>query len=296
MKRRINVESLIQFCIFIGLAVLIIPALISGTVREYVHPRMDVYLWFAVAAFIVIGIFTLSNLFKPRRGLHLLPYLLIVIPMVTAYAMPAATFDNAAANVQRVVLPQEKLANSINKNSSSTLSLLPDSGYAAETTASPEPARNLSEATGSPYYDSQTMVEPTAPAQDKTFVAQADKNGIIEVADTDYVQWYTDLKDDPNKYEGKAIKVKGQVFRMDGFAKDEFVPVRMSMFCCVADLEPVGFLCKYKDAQKWADNAWVYVTATVHMGEYGGDKMPILYATELAKAEKPKDEYVYFPY
>jgi TIGR03943 family protein len=211
--------------------------------------------------------------------------------MATAYAMPAATIDDASINRQTIVLPEQKsdnFINSVNKQNSSKISSQTDAESMSETGGLTD---------GTDEYGTQTIVEPTAPVQnDTTYAPQADKNGIINVADNDYVQWYMDVNSNPEKYENKTIRVKGQVLHMDDFAKDEFVPVRMNMVCCVADLEPIGFLCKYKDAQKWADNTWVYVTAKIDIGEYNGEKMPMLYADDVTKAEKPKEEYVYFPF
>ncbi len=293
MKRKINLEVVIQFFIFIGIAILIVTALLSGKMRAYVHPRMDGYLWFAAAALAVIGAFMLTGLFRPRRGLHFVPYVLLIIPMAAAYALPTAAVENNMVNFQNISLSFEKP-----ESSKANLQI-----YVPDTSGDANSSGNDGAGTG--------PVQSTAPAasvQDNINLQQTDKpedvteknqltpdeNGIITVPDDSFVQWFNDMYD--GMYEGKTVKVKGQVFRLDDFAGNEFVPVRLNMVCCAADVEPIGFLCRYDDAGKWDDDTWVYVTATVHTEEYEGNKMPVLYATNVTEAEEPEDEYVYFPF
>lgn len=119
----------------------------------------------------------------------------------------------------------------------------------------------------------------------------------IRVSDEDYMKWYTDACDHPEKYDGKTIKIKGVVFRMDGFAANEFVPARMSMVCCAADMAAYGFICRYDAAPALKNDQWVYVTAKIKV-EYElrmKKRMPILYAISVASAVKPDKELVY-PY
>ncbi len=122
--------------------------------------------------------------------------------------------------------------------------------------------------------------------------------GVTLISDDDYLDWYMDVFKNPEKYEGKQYKIKGTVFRMDEFAENEFVPARMAMICCAADLAAAGFLCRSDDAKKWNDGDWVWVTATIKV-EYEknmGTTMPILYPSTIEPAEKPKEEWVYPTY
>ncbi|AEY67876.1 TIGR03943 family protein [Clostridium sp. BNL1100] len=120
---------------------------------------------------------------------------------------------------------------------------------------------------------------------------------IVNISDDEYLKWYTDACENPDKYDNKTVRVKGTVFRMDGFSRNEFIPARMSMVCCAADLVPYGFICKYRDAEKWKNGEWVYVTAKIKI-EYEPHmkkEMPILYGISVTPAQKPENELVY-PY
>ena len=81
--------------------------------------------------------------------------------------------------------------------------------------------------------------------------------------------------------------------------KDEFIPARLAMTCCVADLSPSGLFCKYARASELKENSWVTVEGTIFMakikyddGQYYDD--PQISVTKITPAEEV-DGYVY-PY
>ena len=75
-----------------------------------------------------------------------------------------------------------------------------------------------------------------------------------------------------------------------------FVPGRFAMTCCEADIQFIGFKCKYDRADEIAHRSWIDLTAEVKYEfamEYRG-KGPVLYPVSIKPAEKPEDELVYF--
>ena len=85
----------------------------------------------------------------------------------------------------------------------------------------------------------------------------------IVLEDDDFGLWYLDVSEHPEKYEGKTIVFKGQVYRNRTFPKDAFVPSRAAMTCCADDIAKIGFICHYPEADKFATNDWVMVTVKV---------------------------------
>jgi TIGR03943 family protein len=145
-------------------------------------------------------------------------------------------------------------------------------------------------------------VTPTGTANIQTGTTTAKphyeiNSDFINVSDEDYMKWYTDAFENPQKYNNKRVRIKGIVFRTNDFEKNEFVPARMSMVCCAADLAAYGFICKYEAAGKLKTDQWVYVTAKIKV-EYEPHmkkEMPVLYAISVTSAVKPEQELVY-PY
>lgn len=120
---------------------------------------------------------------------------------------------------------------------------------------------------------------------------------IIELSDADYGLWYLDASDNPNRYNGKKIKFLALVYNPEKMQKKGiFVPGRFAMTCCEADIQFVGFKCKYPNAKEIPHKSWITITAEVRVEfakEYRG-KGPVLYPISIEPAEKPEDELVYF--
>ncbi len=120
---------------------------------------------------------------------------------------------------------------------------------------------------------------------------------VIEITDADYGIWYLDAMDDPKKYDRKKIHFLALVYRPDNKLKrGVFVPGRFAMTCCEADIQFVGFKCRYDRAETIPHRSWIDITAEVRYEfalEYHG-KGPVLYPVSLEPAQKPEDELVYF--
>lgn len=125
------------------------------------------------------------------------------------------------------------------------------------------------------------------------FDASADT---IVLEDDDFGLWYLDASEHPDKYVGKTMVFKGQVYRNRTFPSNAFVPSREAMTCCADDISKIGFICHYPEASKWEINDWVKVTAKVRTEYSKRDQgvFPILEAIKVEKAEPPKEELVYF--
>ena len=118
---------------------------------------------------------------------------------------------------------------------------------------------------------------------------------IIDIEDIDYGIWYVDMMDNLKKYVDKTVRFKGQVLKSRELNAGFFVPGRMAMTCCEADMTFLGFMCKAKNARLLETKDWVKVRARVeyeYMPEYEGDG-PMLYADYVEKAE-PIEEIVQF--
>lgn len=119
----------------------------------------------------------------------------------------------------------------------------------------------------------------------------------IDLSDADYGIWYLDAMDHPKTYDGKKIHFLALVYNPDqNKGKGMMVPGRFAMTCCAADIQFIGFKCKYKNADQIPHKSWVDLTAEVRVEfakEYKG-KGPVLYPTEIRPADRPEDELVYF--
>ena len=114
---------------------------------------------------------------------------------------------------------------------------------------------------------------------------------VIDILPEDYGIWYFDCMDVPERYEGKTVEFTGMVLKSPEFPKNYFVPGRMAMTCCEADMTFLGFICKAREARNLENRQWVKVRAKIEYEEwqdYGGVG-PVLYAESVEPAEPIKD-------
>ena len=118
----------------------------------------------------------------------------------------------------------------------------------------------------------------------------------IRLEDDDFGLWYLDASEHPDKYEGKTIIFKGEVYRNRSFPADTFVPARAAMTCCADDIAKIGFICHYKEAADLTVGDWVTVSVKVkpEFSRKNQSLYPVLWADQVEKAEPPVEEVVYF--
>ena len=118
---------------------------------------------------------------------------------------------------------------------------------------------------------------------------------VIEISPEAYGIWYIDALDKPDRYRSKTVEFTGMVLKAPEFPKNYFVPGRMAMTCCEADMTFLGFMCKARNARLLESQEWVKVRARVeyeYRPEYEGEG-PMLYAESVEKTE-PIEEIVQF--
>ncbi len=261
MKYKLNSEALLRFVVLTVLAILLFIALVTGTIQNFVHPRLNILLWISVFLLLGIAFFTLPELIRPRHNAKAGKNLLLVVPMLTALLIPTGIVQNKAVSFNT-------LSPSLTAAAAQRGTVIPNTITSSDDIGIDTPSSSAA----APVKFAQTITDDT------------------------FVQWYQELNKNMDSYEGATFRFKGQVFRMNDFKQNEFVPIRYAMICCAADLQPLGVLCRSDDAKNWKDKDWVWVTGKLKIETYQGQKMPVCYVTKIEKADASKQEYVYFTY
>ena len=116
----------------------------------------------------------------------------------------------------------------------------------------------------------------------------------ITISDDDYAEWYRDINENEDDYEGKTLTLKGRVAMAEDLStKGRFAFGRHVMTCCVEDIQFAGLMCIYANADDFKTGDWVEITAKVRVEyeEAYGEKGPVLYAKSV-KACAPADPEV----
>jgi uncharacterized membrane protein YcgQ (UPF0703/DUF1980 family) len=121
---------------------------------------------------------------------------------------------------------------------------------------------------------------------------------MIDLDDADYGTWYADAFESPERYKGKKVRFLAQFFRPIGMAKNMFVPGRLVMACCPADVKFYGFPCKTDTPMRFANKSWHRITAEFAMekrrdpGTGQTASVPVLRFLSAEDEKAPADEVV----
>ena len=113
---------------------------------------------------------------------------------------------------------------------------------------------------------------------------------ILEDAEGEIEQ---ELLEEDLPYDMKAdvVEFTAMVLKSPEFPKNYFVPGRMAMTCCEADMTFLGFVCKAREARTLETGMWVKVRARIEYEfwqDYDGTG-PVLYAESVEPAEEIKE-------
>lgn len=106
---------------------------------------------------------------------------------------------------------------------------------------------------------------------------------VVKITPEAYGIWYMDAMDNPKRYRGKMFEFTGMVLKSKRLPQDCFVPGRMAMACCEADMTFLGFVCKSAAAKNLKTKDWVKVRARMeyeYQRDYHGEG-PVLYAEDV---------------
>ncbi len=112
-----------------------------------------------------------------------------------------------------------------------------------------------------------------------------DDTMIIE--DKDFAVWFRNMREQPERYEGRYVRVKGLSGNGPAPGSGQFLILRQVMVCCEADIETLGIAC-LSESQNCGPGEWVTVTARIRIekGHYGNAE-PALMVEKIEPAKEP---------
>ena len=117
----------------------------------------------------------------------------------------------------------------------------------------------------------------------------------VVIEDDQFGTWYLDTMEHPERYDGKRLKLKGQVAYMQELPKKCYILSRQAMTCCADDIGGIGYVCKTAD--KLPDrNIFLNVVVKAeraHSPIHGREAL-ILIEESREPAEKPEVEVINF--
>lgn len=328
-----NLQVLTECCCYLIFGYLLFRLTYSGEYLNYVTPRMKPYLYGMSALMLLWTVLEGRNLLTPQYKANLSRSFVFIIPILLLAVRPAApggssmiqNYDGpgismAAGNGGGLLsargnqtTPSEKKDSMADSQEALETDTPSENRTATKNTGSPEGIADESVDESVDEIAGETADETTDEAADETADETAnetavnedespwyDLNGLdedtktITIADEDYYTWMYELSSFYEKYEGYTVVMKGFIYKDPEIEKiSDFALVRLSMWCCAADLSPIGFLVDCSGTLDFKEDDWVVVKGTLEASADGETLM--LKAQSIDKAEKPATEYVY-PY
>ncbi len=265
MKKYVNISVLLKAVTLIGFGLFFLISIYTGSVNLYVHPRIVPFMVFAAAAMLIMALLLLPEVvMREKSKTKAWSLLFYIIPLFMAFAFPA---QSLAANSS--MTGEVQLSGTVYKEN-------------VKGTEKPD-----------------TMAEPTKEPDKKASLKNSSfvKDGVLMFDNSNtYYEALCEIYDNFDKYKGLPIEVIGLVFKDNqSFKEDEFVPSRLMMVCCAADMQPVGLLCQYEKASELEADTWVKVSGTLGELEFDGEMIPCIIDSSVEGVDEPDDPYIY-PY
>ncbi|WP_313071335.1 TIGR03943 family putative permease subunit [Lacrimispora sp.] len=280
-----NLEALVESLCYFIFGVMLLRLTLTGAYLSYVTPRMKPYLIGLSALMLFWAVVNGKNIVRPKYKSRVKRCLVLIIPILLLAVPPSSLAAGAmvkGVSGSNLTAPS---GGSVNK---------PE-----ETVQSPEEYA---------YYtqdDLEKQDQALEESQDQEVATSSDNqaralppglNGLdqeaktITISDEDFSPWVTEFGTNPEKYDGYTVIMKGFVYLdLEEKKENEFALVRLSMWCCSADLSPMGLITEYKGSLTAKENDWITVTGTLKVE----DGYATLNAEKMETAEKPLEEYVY---
>lgn len=118
----------------------------------------------------------------------------------------------------------------------------------------------------------------------------------LDIADHDFGIFCMDVRDHPEVYEQKTVKIRGKFIGLDKQISNGFIVGREAMVCCEDDMSLIGMVCVHSAARQFIPNEWLELEGLIEL-EYDedvGGYIGILYVTDIKVIPPLQQEYVTF--
>ncbi|HWP52076.1 MAG TPA: TIGR03943 family protein [Clostridia bacterium] len=269
--RHLNATIALKIFLLLGFAVFFVVTIVTGTVRLYVHPRIIPFILFAAVAMVIIALLLSRKLFSPIRASLDVWLLFFAVPLLMAFTIPAKPFDAST-------------------DTTGTVQLISNSAAMSAAQADASTSSSVSESPSGTADISQTLPQVEIQKPDLSL-----QDGVLALTSENFYAGLCEVYDHLDNYKGVPISLVGFVLKDSSFTENEFVPARLMMVCCAADMQPAGLLCLYDGTAQLKVDSWVKVDGIIGETSFEGETIPCILAQSVTPAAEPTDPYVY-PY
>lgn len=118
----------------------------------------------------------------------------------------------------------------------------------------------------------------------------------IEIKDEWYAEWYRDINENEDAYDGKVLTLRGRAALVEDLPDGQFAFGRHVMTCCIEDVQFAGLMAIYAGTEDFHTGDWLRIKAKVRIEycEAYGEKGPVLYCRSVERTEPAEPEIASF--
>ncbi len=286
--KEFNPQVFLEFLCYSFFAGTIVYLTASGKYLQYVTPRMAGYLYFSAAVLLIWAASGLRRMFRPQyrvRFLHcfvlVIPLALLLIPQRPLSASDLASRYSSSTTFSSTVLQTQPdlsapaagfVAATVVPTAAAT-----QAEFSAQDSSGASPTQELKVmSVGTPLLNDSSANATGASAMINGVAVNLSnlpgldvENKRITIDNDAFYAWVMEIYLHKYEYEGFQVSMTGFVFKnAKAMEADEFVPARLVMSCCAADLMPSGLLSKYEKADDLEVDSWVTVEGTIELYKF----------------------------
>lgn len=288
-SHRVNTQAVMEAGCFILFGAAMLYLLRSGKYLSYVTPRMKPYLYFTIIVMGIWAVVSMKGLFQIVYRKRTSRYFILLIPVMMLF------LPHKEMGISNLSGSTGLLTGSAIGTVSELKETVPSETTPAEKTELPEPIFPDGDVPAQRSEGADVYMSVDAYGEPLALHGYDEVNRTIIVSNDEFYEWLIAIFENLDEFEGYQIIMTGAVYQDPSvFAKNEFVPARLVMACCVADMTPCGVICVYDKVDDLEPDSWVTVTGTLHKGQYQGQDEPQIHVLSIVPAE-PVEGYI-FPY
>lgn len=293
--------------ILLSFSILIYKLHYTGQIYKLINPKYEMLSQIAAFIFLILFFIQITRVWTVKQTEHVhdhscshtdscrhdhgespfnlkkaISYMIIVFPLLTGFILPPKTLDSSIAEKKggMLILTKGKKA---------------ESSTNVEENASNETATEDETIGLAPQESDVPLDNPNQMSQDEfdQLMGQLETMQFIDMNDTVYASYYDKISLEADKYKGRTIKLKGFVYKEEGFQPNQLVISRFLISHCVADASIVGFLSEFEEAATLNKDTWIEAEGIIELTTYNGMELPLIKITEWKEIKEPNEPYLF---
>lgn len=316
---RFNIQQAVRALILFSFSGLIFHLHYSGNITKLINPKYETLSLSAAILFFVLFLIQLTRIWKVKGHTHdhchheegdcshhhdhgdepinfkkLVSYTILVLPLLTGFLLPVKILDASIVNKKggmEVFSNKARQPKGSDEKQSGAYSELTEEELLDPDIVEKVPDDTIFGHAADPALDDTN--KDVSEEEYNKLISKLEKASHIELNDYVFGTYYDEMHRDISKYRGKTIKLKGFVYKEEGFKENQLVVSRFLITHCIADASIIGFLSEFSGAANLKEDTWIEAEGQIELTNYNGTELPIIKVSNWEKVNEPKEPYLY---